>query len=43
VLVLAALTVTIGLGAQPILVFATQAAEQLIHPEDYVRAVLGAP
>jgi multicomponent Na+:H+ antiporter subunit D len=37
------LTVGLGLLAQPFLVLATQAAEQLMHPADYIQAVLGIP
>lgn len=43
VVALAALTVAIGLGAEPVFALATAAAEQLLHREEYIRAVLGAP
>lgn len=39
--VLTILTVIIGLAAEPIFVLSTQAANQLMHPTDYVQAVLG--
>jgi multicomponent Na+:H+ antiporter subunit D len=39
--VLAALTVAIGLGAEPIFTLATRAAEQLLHRNEYIHAVLG--
>ncbi len=39
--VLAALTVTIGLAAEPFFDLATRAAEQLLNREDYIQAVLG--
>jgi multicomponent Na+:H+ antiporter subunit D len=35
------LTITIGLAAEPIFVLSTQAADQLLHPTDYVQTVLG--
>jgi multicomponent Na+:H+ antiporter subunit D len=38
---LALLTIIIGLGAEVVLRFAFQAAEELSHPEYYVHAVLG--
>ncbi len=38
---LAALTVAIGLGAQPLLDIALAAAEELLNPMEYVRAVMG--
>jgi multicomponent Na+:H+ antiporter subunit D len=38
---LAAITVAIGLGAQPVFTLATRAAEQLLDRDEYVRAVLG--
>jgi multicomponent Na+:H+ antiporter subunit D len=41
--VLAALTVTIGLGAEAVFTVATRAAEQLLHREEYIQAVLGGP
>ncbi|MEW6299666.1 MAG: Na+/H+ antiporter subunit D [Thermodesulfobacteriota bacterium] len=41
--VLAACTVVLGLAAEPFLVVALRAAEQLLHPAGYVRAVLGGP
>jgi multicomponent Na+:H+ antiporter subunit D len=40
---LAALTVTIGLAAEPVFVLATRAADQLADREGYIRAVLGGP
>jgi len=40
--VLAALTVGIGLAAEPVFVLALRAAEQLLDPALYVQAVLGA-
>jgi multicomponent Na+:H+ antiporter subunit D len=40
---LASLTVSIGLAAEPVFVLATRAAEQLIDREGYIRAVLGGP
>lgn len=40
---LAALTVTIGLGAEAVFTLATRAAEQLLHREGYIQAVLGGP
>ena len=39
---LAALTVTIGLAAEPVFLLAMRAAEQLVDREAYIRAVLGA-
>jgi multicomponent Na+:H+ antiporter subunit D len=41
VAVLAALTVAIGLGAQPLLEISLAAAEELLNPQAYVQAVLG--
>jgi multicomponent Na+:H+ antiporter subunit D len=41
VAVLAALTVAIGLGAQPLLTIALAAGEELLNPQGYVQAVLG--
>ncbi|MCC5858362.1 MAG: Na+/H+ antiporter subunit D [Ectothiorhodospiraceae bacterium] len=41
ILSLAAITVFIGLGAQPIYELADAAAEQLLDPSHYIRAVLG--
>ncbi len=41
ILVLAALTVTIGLAPEPFIVFAERAAGQLLDPTEYVRGVLG--
>lgn len=38
---LAALTVAIGVGAEPVFILALRAAEQLLHPGDYTRTVLG--
>lgn len=39
--ILATFTVAIGLGAQPIFMLATRAAEQLLHRNEYIQAVLG--
>jgi multicomponent Na+:H+ antiporter subunit D len=39
-LVLAGLTVAMGLGAEPLLALATAAAEQLLNPTEYINAVL---
>ncbi|PSW18176.1 Na+/H+ antiporter subunit D [Photobacterium sanctipauli] len=39
--VLTLMTITIGLVAQPVFVFANEAAEQLLNPGGYIRAVLG--
>jgi multicomponent Na+:H+ antiporter subunit D len=41
VIVLAALTVLIGLFAEPVFTVAMRAAEQLLDPSEYIRAVLG--
>jgi multicomponent Na+:H+ antiporter subunit D len=41
IVVLALLTVAIGLVAQPFFALAERAADQLINPEAYIRAVLG--
>jgi multicomponent Na+:H+ antiporter subunit D len=43
ILVLALLTVVIGLSAEPFYDLARQAAEQLMDPAIYIRAVLGGP
>jgi len=43
VVALAAMTVAIGLGAEPVFSLATEAAEQLLHREGYIQAVLGGP
>jgi multicomponent Na+:H+ antiporter subunit D len=40
-IMLATLTVTMGVAAEPFLVVALRAAEQLLHPAEYIRAVLG--
>jgi multicomponent Na+:H+ antiporter subunit D len=40
---LAVLTVAIGLGAGPVFSLATSAAEQLLHREGYIQAVMGGP
>lgn len=40
---LAAMTVGLGLAAQPVFELATRAAEQLLDREEYIRAVLGGP
>ncbi len=39
--VLAVITVAIGLLAEPIFLLAARAAEQLLHPAEYIEAVLG--
>jgi multicomponent Na+:H+ antiporter subunit D len=41
VVVLAVMTVVIGLGAQPLLEVALKAADELLNPQIYVRAVMG--
>jgi multicomponent Na+:H+ antiporter subunit D len=41
IVLLAAVTIFIGLGAGPLYALALRAAEQLMLPTDYVRAVLG--
>jgi multicomponent Na+:H+ antiporter subunit D len=41
VAVLAALTVVIGIGAQPFMALAMAAAEEMLAPERYVQAVMG--
>jgi multicomponent Na+:H+ antiporter subunit D len=41
VLVLAAVTVLLGTASEPLLVLATRAADQLLDPQIYQRAVLG--
>jgi multicomponent Na+:H+ antiporter subunit D len=38
---LALLTLMIGLWAEPVFNLAARAAEQLLHPEVYIQAVLG--
>jgi multicomponent Na+:H+ antiporter subunit D len=43
IIMLASLTVAIGIGAGPVFQLATRAAEQLTHPETYIHAVLGDP
>ena len=40
---LATLTIAIGLGAEAVFTLAMRAAEQLIHREEYIQAVLGGP
>jgi multicomponent Na+:H+ antiporter subunit D len=42
IVALASATVLIGLGAEPIYLLARRAAEQLMNPEAYILAVLGA-
>jgi len=42
ILGLAALTLTLGLATEPFFVLAKRAAEQLLNPAEYVRAVMGA-
>ncbi|NDJ76347.1 MAG: Na+/H+ antiporter subunit D [Chloroflexi bacterium] len=41
VIVLAALTVILGLGAEPLIDLGTEAAAQLLNPSEYIQAVLG--
>ena len=41
VVVLAVLTLTIGLAAEPFVGLAIQAAHQLMNPAGYIEAVLG--
>jgi len=41
IVLLAALTVAIGLYAEPLFSLSTQAAEQLLHPTGYIQTVLG--
>jgi multicomponent Na+:H+ antiporter subunit D len=41
IIILATVTVIIGLATEPVFHLATQAAEQLLNPADYIRAVLG--
>ncbi|MCG8587130.1 MAG: hypothetical protein MI757_20690, partial [Pirellulales bacterium] len=41
VVALAAITVTIGINAEPLFALATSAAEQLLDPSEYIDAVLG--
>jgi multicomponent Na+:H+ antiporter subunit D len=43
IVLLAALTVTIGLAAEPVFQLALRAAEQLLDREAYIRTILGAP
>jgi len=43
IVLLAALTVTIGIAAEPVFQLALRAAEQLVDREAYIRAVLGVP
>jgi multicomponent Na+:H+ antiporter subunit D len=38
---LAAMTVVIGLGAQPLMEVALAAADELLAPQRYVQAVMG--
>jgi multicomponent Na+:H+ antiporter subunit D len=40
---LAALTLAIGLGAEPLFTLALRAGEQLMNPAEYIQAVLGTP
>ncbi|MHB8862620.1 MAG: Na+/H+ antiporter subunit D [Pirellulaceae bacterium] len=40
-LLLAAITVMIGVAAEPMLVLSSRAADQLLNPEGYIKAVLG--
>jgi multicomponent Na+:H+ antiporter subunit D len=39
--VLAALTIALSVAAGPVFEISRRAAEQLLHPNEYVRAVLG--
>lgn len=41
IVILTALSLTIGLAAEPLYQFAVEAAEQLLDPQDYIQAVLG--
>jgi multicomponent Na+:H+ antiporter subunit D len=41
VILLAALTVILGIGAEPLLTLGTEAAAQLLNPSEYIQAVLG--
>lgn len=41
IIILATVTVTIGLVTEPVFRLASQAAEQLLNPADYIQAVLG--
>ena len=41
-IILATLTVVMGIAADPVIDLATQAAEQLMNPEGYIEVVLGA-
>jgi multicomponent Na+:H+ antiporter subunit D len=41
IVALAALTMLIGLAAEPFMILATRAAEQLINPTEYINSVLG--
>jgi multicomponent Na+:H+ antiporter subunit D len=41
IVVLAAITLTLGIAAEPFFVLSTQAAEQLLNPASYIEAVLG--
>jgi formate hydrogenlyase subunit 3/multisubunit Na+/H+ antiporter MnhD subunit len=41
VILLALLTLTIGLGAESLLLLASRAAEQLMDPTEYISRVLG--
>ncbi|GAB4422197.1 MAG: Na+/H+ antiporter subunit D [Anaerolineae bacterium] len=43
IIILAVITVTIGLVTEPVFRLASQAAEQLLNPADYIQAVLGGP
>lgn len=40
IILLALVTVAIGLGAGPVYALSAQAAEQLLHPDEYIRTVL---
>jgi formate hydrogenlyase subunit 3/multisubunit Na+/H+ antiporter MnhD subunit len=43
VMALAAIVVVMGVYVEPFLLVSTQAAEQLLNREDYIRHVLGEP
>jgi multicomponent Na+:H+ antiporter subunit D len=42
IIMLAVLTVLIGLLAEPVLLLAMAASEQLLQPSEYIEAVMGA-
>jgi multicomponent Na+:H+ antiporter subunit D len=41
IVLLAAITVTIGIAGEPFFALANRAAEQLLNPAEYIQAVLG--